>query len=59
MGQMEIVESLKDRGWVSIKALQVELNISRTNINKSVNQLEKYGLVVIITDGKRNLVRLK
>ena len=49
----------KRNGWVPVKLIARELGVNRTNVNRRINQMHKYGLIYIIIDGKTHLVKLK
>jgi len=60
MPMLNIITILKKNdGWISIKKLTLKVGIRRTNINRRINQMHKYGIVEIITDGVQHFVRLK
>lgn len=60
MGQQDIYKFLKKNGgWCTVKTIVHHLNIRQTNVNKSVNQLYKHGLIIIVIDGKRHLIKIR
>lgn len=57
---LNIITILKRKdGWVPVKLIAQELGVQRTNVNRQINQMHKYGIVYIIIDGKKHLVKLK
>ena len=60
LSQRELYDFLKKRDdWCSVGLLVQHFKIRQTTINKSLKQLHKHGLIIIIIDGRRHLVRIK
>jgi len=60
LGQTEVLRFLKKNGgWCTVKTIVHHLNIRQTTINKNVKQLHKHGLVIIVIDGKRHLIKIR
>ena len=56
----EVYRFLKERdGWCTVQAIVNHLNVRQANVNRRVNQLYKYGLVIIIVSGKKHLIKIR